>query len=119
MFLPGTNEEDIDLYYDDLPVSILLNSDEIQAVIQKNLQIAGIVFYRAGEFQVNQDLTISVDHPVLTLVNMSSNSISVSDPTAKLKEVTISLRKTRGDTFVKTIMLPAGPLAGKSLTVDF
>ena len=114
--VPGINSKNLAKYAKKLPVTVLSNTSKIQAVLHEKLGITGIVFYEAGEFVVGKDLTIGLNHPGLVLIN--EGVITVSDPTAALKEITISLRKGKGSVHNKRVDLPTGGFAGNSVTVN-
>ncbi len=114
--VPGINSKDLAKYAKKLPVTVLSNTSKIQAVLHDKLGITGIVFYEAGEFAVDKDLTIGLNHPGLVLIN--EGVITVSDPTATLKEITISLKKGKGSVHNKRVDLPTGGFAGNSVTVN-
>lgn len=117
IILPGASPSQLDVYTKNLPVSILSNTAEIQAVSHEKLNITGIVFHQAGAFTVRTDLLVAVDHPVLLLLDLENGFISVSDPTTQLKQVEITLRKNNDTVQTKIVSLPADELGGKSVRV--
>ena len=116
--VPGADENKLKNYTDELPITILSNTKEVQAISHNKLQLTGIVFYKAGSFKVGSDLTISVDQPALVLLDEQNKQISISDPTAKLKELNLTLYTNDERSWTKTIVLPAEGLAGKSVTLN-
>ena len=115
--VPGINSADMAHYTQDLPVTILSNTAKVQAVSHNNLQITGIVFHKAGEFTINTDLTVAADKPSLLLLNHRKSFLTVSDPTAELHEIKITLKHSNGKPHTETIALPTGEFAGKSVKV--
>ncbi len=113
--VPGLNSDDLAGYSKKLPLTVLSNTKKVQAVLHDNLGITGIVFHQAGEFAVGKDLVIGVDHPGLVLIN--KGVITVSDPTAALKEITITLKRGDGSIQTKQVKLPTGGFAGKSVSM--
>ena len=90
--------------------------NRIQAVMHEKSGITGIAFHQAGEFALGKDLLIGLSHPGLVLINQGK--ITVSDPTAMLSLITITLKTTDGGIKTKEVQLPAGGFAGKSVTVN-
>ncbi len=113
--VPGINSKDLLKYAKKIPITVLSNTNKIQAVSHDDLDIVGIVFHRAGEFMVGKDLVLGVNQPCLVLVNREM--ITVSDPTATLKEIAITLNRADGSIQTKGIKLPSGSFAGKSVSV--
>lgn len=114
--VPGINSKDLAGYAKNLPVTVLSNSKKVQAVLHGELEITGIVFYQAGEIAIGKDLVVGVDHPGLVLIN--KGMITVSDPTAALKEITITLKRGDGSIQTKRVKLPTGGFAGKSISMN-
>lgn len=114
--IPGKSSAEVSQYVQDLPITILSNTSELQAVSRNNLNITGIVFHKPGEFAIHNDLTVGVDKPSLLLVDHHKGILTVSDPTAKLQEITITLNHSNGKHESGVILLPAGEFAGKSVT---
>ena len=113
--VPGISENELEKYAQSLPIEIISNTNEIQAVSHKKLQITGIVFYKKGVFKTD-DLQVKVNKPCLLLLDKKNNSISVSDPTAKLDEIEVSLIRNNKIVFNKTVNLLSDGFAGKSVT---
>jgi chondroitin AC lyase len=115
--VPGTNENNLKSYTNNLPITILSNTKEVQAVSQNKLLITGVVFYKAGSFELDPDLTIEVDQPVIVLLDMQNKQISIGDPTAAVKEINISINNKNGESWKKLVELPSEEFAGKSITL--
>jgi len=115
--LPGIGTKELSRYARNLPLTVLSNTKKIQAVSHDSLEITGMVFHQAGEFAVGKDLVIEVNHPSLVLIN--KGKITISDPTAALKEIAITLNRGKGSIQTKGVKLPSGGFAGKSVTVEF
>lgn len=115
--IPGKSQAEIDQYVENLPVSILCNTSKIQAVSHKTLKITGIVFHQAGEFNINDDLSVGVDKPSILLVDHKRNMISASDPTAELAEIKMTVTHRDGKDYTHQISLPSGAYAGKSVAL--
>lgn len=102
-------------------ISVLSNTEEIQAVYQMEKDIFQGVFYRAGELAYGK-IKLRVDKPCLIMIqNLKGKTpvISVSDPTHQLSRVEIMLERGRNDKLkVWQCDLPQGKLAGKSIQLD-
>lgn len=117
MVSPGKTSEAIADYVQKLTINILSNTSLIQAVTNKGLQLTGIVFYEPGEFS-DTGMSIKVNEPCLVLVDQNKGVITVSDPTAKLRNVNISIKLNSVKSQIETIELPTGGLAGSSISID-
>lgn len=113
--VPGIIPNEVSRYAKNIPITVLSNTRKIQAVSHDHLEITGIVFHKAGEFAVSQKLVVGVDQPCLLLLN--KGMITVSDPTASLKEIAITLERGEGSMLTKGVKLPTGGYAGNSVSV--
>jgi len=113
--VPGIIPNELSRYAKKTPITVLSNTKKIQAVSHDHLEITGIVFHKAGEFALSQELVVRVDQPCLLL--LTKRMITVSDPTASLKEIAITLERGGGSIQTKGVKLPTGGLAGKSVSV--
>jgi chondroitin AC lyase len=113
--VPGIPPNEFSTFVKKIPITVLSNTKKIQAVSHDHLEITGIVFHKAGEFAVSQKFVIVVDQPCLLL--LTKGRITVSDPTASLKEIAITLERGKGSIQTRGVKLPTGGLAGKSITV--
>lgn len=116
-------------------IKILSNSHEIQAVRHDGLNISQIVFYKAGELAINNELRVGVDRPCIVMIYAKGKQIDkivVSDPNRSLNTVQLTVNtkirdagnngKTRWQedehlSFIQ-ISLPQEGHAGKSVVVD-
>ena len=75
------------------PVRVIANTTEQQAVINDQLGVAEIVFYRPGSVALAAGLTVKVDHPCLVLLAKHGNStrIAVSSPGGEFLTVHLTL----------------------------
>ena len=115
--VPGISSEDMK-NYDKNEIVILSNTPSIQAVAHTGLDIMVIqgVFYQAGTVDV-MDIDVSVDKPCIALLKREADSISISvaDPTHKIKEVVMLIKSTVTNSEKKLVFkLPEGPMAGSS-----
>jgi chondroitin AC lyase len=113
--MPGISSGEAQEYYNELNVDILSNSAKLQVVTHKSLNMTGLVFYEAGSFKLPDGLYLKVSDPCLVLVNHNSGTLCVSDPTALLKDLKITIQNNnKRDREELTIPLPQGLEAGKS-----
>lgn len=131
---PNSKISDLESYQKDPWIKVLSNSSDLQAVYNNKQQLAYAVFYNGGQINIPGDLLIRTDSPCILMLALNESgikSISVSDPSRKLKQVTLTINspieKTGpGFTFSKgddpgttkiSIDLPQGHYAGKSVTI--
>lgn len=112
---PGINEIELEKYSANLPIQILSNTSDIQAVLHKTKKLTGMVFHKAGEIKINPEIIFSVDSPSLLFFDEVNKTLSVSDPSGKLDnlKITWSLKKRIKNS--KTVSLPDKGFAGKSV----
>lgn len=118
---PGKTADQVDSYSKDLPVKVLKNTPEVQAVHHKGLNVTGIVFYQAGSIKLNRDLTVTVDKPSVILLDdsVSQPTISVSTPGVEFADVTLGLQSVSHGTLTHRILTPGGEAQlGRSVTFD-
>ncbi len=113
--VPGISSNEMKSYNIN-DVAILSNSDSIQAVEHFGLKMIQVVFYKAGQI-FGKDISISADKPCVVLMKKAGRdiSISVADPTHKLKEVVLIINSKITDSEKELICpLPQGHFAGSS-----
>ncbi|MBP3361275.1 MAG: S-layer homology domain-containing protein [Clostridia bacterium] len=90
ILLPGKTAEETQRYAENSNIRILANNKNIQAVENTKTGIKSIVFWRSGSFD-----GITVSAPCMVMYREAGDNItvSVSDPTQKLKSLTVSLDK--------------------------
>ena len=115
--VPGINSTEVADYAKSLPVQILANKSEIQAVRHHELEITGLVFHQKGAFEVHKNLKVQINKPALVLINEADDRIFISDPTTELKEITIIIEHDNKQ-MTRTIALPGGGMAGRSVMVE-
>lgn len=115
--VPVADAASIAAYAKDLPVSILSNTVDIQAVSHPKLKIAGAAFYKAGEISIGSGITIAVDQPAIVLADRVQGTLSVSEPTGLLASLNITVTKAGGVAKKQSVTLPTGELAGKSVQI--
>jgi chondroitin AC lyase len=80
--------------YNKNEITILSNSDQLQAVQHKTLGITQIVFYKEGSIKINNGVTVTTKSPCILLFKTNGNTLDkmvLSDPTRKLQSITVML----------------------------
>jgi chondroitin AC lyase len=128
LVVPGIDPSSVARYAAKPPVSVLCNDPQLQAVWHEELGIAGLAFYRSGQAQIREALTVGVDAPCLVLLRECPERLVVSVSNPKNEPLTVSMEineKLSGDgvqlrddpTCSRAIFaLPGGMDAGKSVT---
>ena len=93
--VPGIEKKELDNYVSKLPVQVIQNDSNIQAVRHNELGITQIAFYQKGRVTTKL-YTVDVDQPCLLMIRetKSSLTISASNPDWSEKVLTVNvLRK--------------------------
>ncbi|MEM9829974.1 MAG: polysaccharide lyase 8 family protein [Bacteroidota bacterium] len=115
--VPNCSSKELADYAGDLPYQVISNTSQIQAISHSDLKITGIVFHEKGRVSLADGLTIIVNKPCLLLINQLNNTITVSDPTARLKQLEIKFNTASSRRVTQKIELPQDQLAGSSVMV--
>jgi len=118
---PAISLNEIDSYKKNSEIQILKNTAEIQAVQHLDLQLAQIVFYKAGLIELENGISLSVQKPGIVMIKTSGKEIeqiSVADPTRKLGEFKIKISPEFRGSNELVLSLPQGGEAGKSTVID-
>ncbi len=132
--VPATSIEQLTSKKSANDISILSNTPQIQAVANKTLQIYQLVFYKAGEIQINPKTKIISHNPGIVMVKIKQDQISeisVADPNRELSRFYLSVSKkieNSGQEYTScwnakngmteiAIDLPQAGYAGKSVTI--
>jgi hypothetical protein len=112
------------------PFTLLTNTQDIQAVYNRNSNLYAIALYNPGTVTISRKLYIGADKPCIILYKADKNKdvrITVADPTQKLEKIVLLISAKVGGDGVKakedgsseiTVNLPSGDEAGKSVSVD-
>lgn len=104
-------------YFNNLPISILSNTENIQAVRHNSLKITQVIFYTAGKLDLNNGNTISVDAPCTLMWNETTDKISVANPKGESDdraEIKITVTKNNHRSEIN-FELPQGVKAGSTV----
>ncbi len=118
IMVPAASLSEVQSYANALPVRILSNNTQQQAVRNDALGIAGIVFYTSGTVTVRPGLSVESDAPSIVLVNEAGSETKVTVAHPENAEVTVSI--TLSGDLNKTLVynLPTGRFAGSSMTLS-
>ncbi|MDR2535801.1 MAG: polysaccharide lyase 8 family protein [Treponema sp.] len=90
--VPGkTTADEMEAYLQQNEVEIYANTDSIQAVYHKGLDILGLVFYEAGTFE-HDGMTIQVDKPCTILfrdAKKTKPAMYIADPSQSQSQITV------------------------------
>ena len=118
IMVPGVSLTGVQSYANSLPLRIISNTTQQQAVRNDALGIAGIVFYTAGTVTVRPGLSVKADGQSIVLVNEagSETKVTVAHPENAEMTVKITLSGDLNETLVYN--LPTGRFAGSSMTLS-
>ncbi len=133
--VPEIERKGIENYENDLPIQILSNTPEIQAVRNKRLDVTQIIFHNPGKLRITENVHVISAQPCMVMLEdleTDSVSMTLSDPSRKLETLTILINrevKSQEDFEVSwdeiegyselTVDLPQGNYAGQSVMVSF
>ena len=116
--VPGLKEEEMRKGYDLSKIQILKNTEDLQAVTRRDLDILQLVFYKPGTLKTS-DLTIQADKACTILIRglyTKTPVIYIADPAQENNQIQLELLLP-GLKMVKKMncVMPAGPLSGSTL----
>ena len=116
---PGlTSAADADKYQKSLPVKIISNTTEIQAVEHSGLKLTEVLFYQPGTLKLPNGDAITVDTPCVLMWNSTTGKISVANPyceTKNPKTIKVTLQ-TQSRTAEILFDMPQNEFAGRSVS---
>ena len=132
--VPATSAEKMEQNISKNNIEVLSNTNEIQAVKNAALNICQAVFYKSGQIQISDEMTLVTDNPGIIMLKMEGekiSEISVSDPNRELGmfhfSVSSKIEKSatnyksvwveKKDVSEITIDLPQGNYSGQSVTI--
>lgn len=132
--VPATTVEKLEKNSSKGNVKVLINMPELQAVKHIALNIAEVVFYKAGEIKISEKIKLTSDTPGIVMLKLKDDGvseISVSDPNRELRKIhlTLSIKiEKEGENFKAiwnekeklseiAIDLPQYNYAGQSVTI--
>lgn len=116
IIVPETSPAQIAEYARALPVRILANTPQLQAVAHEGDKVTEAIFYEPGALAVRKGLTLRVDQACALLLKESKGAVtvSVSNPKQEALQVWVEWGTSR-----VAFDLPGGEFAGQSLTRSF
>ena len=118
--VPNTTAKNVSEYANDIPVTIVSNTKEIQAVRHDGLKQTQINFYKAGTLEYKPGYTITVDQPCSVMIDESKPqreiTVAANDYVAhRTVHVDLSYDEVNTSTVFTTRALP---YAGQSITLS-
>lgn len=91
--IPETDSESLKQYSENISVNIVSNTEKLQAVYHRKLDIGGAVFYENGTVDFGNGFTIKTDGIccVMTRIKNGKLQISVSNPYAKKTDINLEI----------------------------
>ncbi len=113
--LPNKTPDETAAYAADPDIEILSNTPELQAVRDKKAGLTGIVFWEAGSYG-----DITVDKPMIVMMEEADGKIkiSASDPTQKLSEANITVKRAMKPISSDIMMSVTNSAAGAVIHLD-
>ena len=94
---PNTNLDELEKGKVTNPIDIISNTPYLQAVQNKEVNLIQAVFYRAGQLEIIDELTIQASAPCILMVQLNQKDqvekITVSDPNRELSILVLYLSK--------------------------
>ena len=129
--LPAVAKNDVNSFHEDIPLTIIANTPELQAVKHNELNITQLSFYNPASIKLSDKHTLSLEQAGLIMLEENDaglKKVSVSDPSRKLQLLSFSIngfyttdseqvesKQEESKTHFK-IKLPKGEYAGQSVT---
>ena len=133
IIVPNVSAASLETYSKKLPLMIISNTSELQAVRNIILGITQAVFYKAGKVAIGDGVTLTTDSPCIVMVTMNGkkiSKISVADPTHKLSTLKFtvntklegsgnnwSIAGSEKNESTITVQLPAEGYAGQTVVM--
>jgi chondroitin AC lyase len=114
IIVPDVDAAHLPGYIEKIPIRILANTVNIQAVMNERLGISEMVFYAPGRLTLTKGLEVDVNQPCMVMLEESGPTakLTVSSPEGPLRvQVTIS---APGKTKIATFDLPGMEMSGTS-----
>lgn len=116
---PGTSSaEDAAKCQSSLPIKIIANTENLQAVRHEKLKMTEAIFYKAGKLILSNGNTITVDAPCALIWNEEKNKINIANPRCETENpaiVHVTLDVNKHSTKLAFDM-PQGEMAGSSVS---
>lgn len=114
---PNIDEKSLAMAATKSEVTVASNTADCQAVWHANLNRGGAIFYAPGEVKLQDELTLTVDQPCMTLLAVIDGKIQVTVSNPENKPGTVAITLThRGQKRKLDVKLPEDGFAGSSVT---
>ena len=116
--VPNKTEEEIAAYSQSNQITIVANTETVQAVRHEGLKQTQINFYEAGTLEYDEGKTVSVDGPCSLIIDESGNTPVISEAVSNTLENTlVNVSLTIGEDYTVTTFCSLDePYAGRSIT---
>ena len=131
LVVPRKTVEETGEYAENIPLKIIRNDEDAQAVYDSNHNRYGVVCYAPGVITLNEGLKVSCEKPCIFLLAIKGTDyiVSMADPLYNSTSIVLTISKSlsgdgavvsseKGATDLK-IMLPSGQYTGSSVTKTF
>jgi chondroitin AC lyase len=111
---------DADKYQKNIPVKIISNTTEVQAVEHTGLNLLEVVFYNAGTLKLPNGDALTVDAPCAVLWNRAKNTMHVANPlceSANPTSISLTLLQNKQEKTFK-VNLPDKEFSGKCVLLS-
>lgn len=121
IIVPGVTTTETQTYSDNSPVTVLENTNNIQAVRHSALNITGIVFHTAGTLEIYPGLTVTVDKPSAVLLDESdANPIVTLSTPGSSDIVNVTLTSSTSGIVTQSMTTPSSEAdEGNSISAIF
>ncbi|QMV41393.1 polysaccharide lyase family 8 super-sandwich domain-containing protein [Cohnella cholangitidis] len=117
--LPNKTSDEVSNYASSNPISILSNTVSIQAVRHNTLEIAELLFYKAGTVELRDGLTVTVDKPAMVMVDESVAPVRISVANPETPGITVNVTLDRnGEQSTTSYKLGKDTFTGRSMTLN-
>ncbi len=117
--MPNASEDEVAAYAENNPITIIANTDKVQAVYHSGLKQTQVNFFEAGSLEYAAGKTVTVDGPCSLIIDESGSetyiTAAVSNTTPAVT-VNVKLNTIKGETVTRFCALEE-PYAGKSITL--
>lgn len=121
--VPATDRKALEDRAESSSITVISNSEEIQAVRDNSLRIAYAIFYRSGSAEMFNGTTISIDSPGMVMVKYDDSGkiteLALSDPTHLLGRMHLQISRNGSKVQEISADLPQGPYAGSSVIFKY
>lgn len=117
--VPGKTQAEVAAYSQSNPITIVANTDKVQAVRHEGLKQTQINFYEAGKLEYAPGKTVSVDGACSLIIDESGSEPVISEAVSNTKSaqsVTVALTMGENTTTTRFCSLEE-PYAGKTITL--